>query len=198
VISTISKKEYDHNALTQIFNDWKLVNSTVNLSNNLNLTNNDLQILSNEMLDENKAILPELAEIPITDYNLFLLQDHVSKYGVLGYLKRQKIEFGEYIVILLESQGIELGRFDWLSSKIYFGRILKLFPSRIIKYLIFHELLHTLGYNHGYEFKSIMAQYPNNQSIEIFLYDFVKYLTTNYIVKFKENYYFRIKKPIPS
>ncbi|KKM67669.1 hypothetical protein LCGC14_1468840, partial [marine sediment metagenome] len=73
--STISKKEYDHNALTQIFNDWKFGNSTVNLSNNLNLTNNDLQILSNEMLDENKVILPELAEIPITDYNLFLLQD---------------------------------------------------------------------------------------------------------------------------
>ena len=146
------------------------------------------------MLDENKEILPELAEIPITDYNVFLLQDHVSKYGVLGYLKRQKIVFGEYIVILLENQGIELGRFDLLSSKIYFGRIIKLFPFPIIKYLIFHELLHILDYDHGYEFDSMMARYPNKQSIKSYLYDFVKCLTTHYMVKFKENYYFRIKK----
>ncbi|KKL79697.1 hypothetical protein LCGC14_2012210 [marine sediment metagenome] len=159
---TISKKDYEHEVLLKIFNDWKFCNTSIELSNNLDMTNTELQRLQCEMLNENKAIIPNITQIPITDYNVFKLADSVSKYGVLHFLGQQKIEFAHYIVIIDENEGIELGRFDMLSNKIFMGKIIKLFPFQIIKYIIFHELLHVLDFNHGKMFDSIMARYPNS------------------------------------
>ncbi|HEC37428.1 hypothetical protein LCGC14_1306140 [marine sediment metagenome] len=191
---TISKKDYGYEVLLRIFNDWKLCNTSIELSNNLHMTNSELQLLQYEMLNENKAITPNMAQIPITDYNVFLLTDSVSKYGVLNFLKQKKMEFAHYIVVIDENEGIEVGRFDMLSNKIFMGKIIKLFPFPIIKYLIFHELLHVLGLNHGRIFDSIIARFPNKYNIELYLIDFVKHYKTHYIVKFKQKYYFGIRK----
>ncbi len=191
---TISKKAYEYEVLLKIFNDWKFCNTSVELSNNLDMTNTELQLLQCEMLNENKAIIPNITQIPITDYNVFKLADSVSKYGVLNFLGQQKVEFAHYIVIIDENEGIELGRFDMLSNKISMGKIIKLFPFPIIKYIIFHELLHILDFNHGRMFDSIMARYPNKHNIELYLIDFIIHYKTHYIVKFKQKYYFRIKK----
>ncbi|KKM97669.1 hypothetical protein LCGC14_1165780 [marine sediment metagenome] len=124
-----------------------------------------------------------MAQIPITAYNISLLIDSVSKYGVLNFLKQKKIEFAHYIVIIDENEGIEVGRFDMWSNKILIGKIIKLFPFPIIKYIIFHELLHVLDFNHGRTFDSIMDRYPNKNKIELYLIDFVKHYKKHYTRK---------------
>ncbi|KKM97668.1 hypothetical protein LCGC14_1165770 [marine sediment metagenome] len=51
----ISKKDYEYEVLLKTFNDWKLCNTPIELSNNLDMTNSELQLLQCEMLNENKT-----------------------------------------------------------------------------------------------------------------------------------------------
>jgi len=153
--------------LLGVYNNYNLENPPFKLCDNFNLTNNDLEQLKYEVLNENKQIIPEPSEIPISLYNIgSFLNECKDKNDISKELKRIKIEFGPDLVIMSENEGIEIGRYDMLSNVIRIWRIAQLLPFSVIKYIIFHELMHVL----------ILNQYPKRLEIEQYLGVFQKYL----------------------
>ena len=192
--STLFEKSYEQDVLLGIFNSWTSNNTFITLCNNLDMNNNDLQQLKHESINENEAIIPDKSYIPISLYNFEIHQEQIRKDDILRKLKMQKIRFAYYLILIEENEDIELGRYDILSNRIDVGRIIKLFPYPVIKYIIFHELMHILIFNHKKAFCTISNQYPKKIEIEKYLNDFIKYLKEYYLVKYNHNYYVRIKK----
>ncbi len=192
--SALLKKSYEQDVLLGIFNSWTSNNTSITLCNNLDLNNNDLQQLKHEVINENEASIPDKSYIPISLYNFEIHQEQTRKDDILRKLKMQKIRFANYLILIEENEDIELGRYDILSNRIDVGRIIKLFPYPVIKYIIFHELLHILIFDHNKTFYTIISQYPKKLEIEKYLNDFIKHLKDYYLVKYNHHYYVRIKK----
>ena len=57
--------------LLGVYNNYNLENPPFKLYDNLNMTNNDLEQLKYEVLNENKHIIPEQSKIPIS-FDFFL------------------------------------------------------------------------------------------------------------------------------
>jgi len=183
--------------LLGVYNNYNLENPPFKLCDNLNLTNNDLEQLIYEVLNENKQIIPEPSKIPISQYNIgSFLNECKDKNDISRELEKIKIEFGPDLVIMSENEGIEIGRYDMLSNVIRIWRIAQLLPISVIKYIIFHELMHVLIFAHNEPFYTILNQYPKRLEIEQYLVVFQRYLKRQHIIKYKENYYFQIEKDL--
>ena len=183
--------------LLGVYNNYNLENPSFKLCDNFNLTNNDLEQLKYEALNENKQIIPKPSKIPVSLYNIgSFLNKCEDKDDMVEELKKVKIEFGPDLAIISENEGIEIGRYDMLSNVIRIWEIAQLLPFSVIKYIIFHELMHVLIFDHNTPFYTILNQYPKKLEIEQYLGVIQKYLKRHHIIKYKENYYFRIKKEL--
>lgn len=56
--------------------------------------------------------------------------------------------------------------------------------------------MHVLIFDHNEPFYKLLNQYPKRLEIEQYLGVFQKYLKGQHIIKYKENYYFRIRKEL--
>ncbi|KKM28465.1 hypothetical protein LCGC14_1566400 [marine sediment metagenome] len=180
---------FETEILTGIYNTWELNNTPINIYNNFSLNDIDLERLKHDIINEYDLIIPNRSEIPISDYNFHLN----NKDDILGVLKESKIRFNGFL-IFSERGGIELGRYDRYFNRIFLGRIIKLFPYPIIKYVLFHELMHILIFDHKQAFCSIINRFPRKLEIEKYLIDFWKCLRKFYLVKQNQQIYFSIKK----
>jgi hypothetical protein len=175
--------------LTGVYNTWEFYNNSIVLYNNFNLSDIDLEQLKCDVLNECHAIIPTRSEIPFSPHNLHL----TCKNDILKTLKTIRIGFGNYF-LLMEGDGIELGRCDLIFRTIYLGNIVKLTPRPVIKFIIFHELLHLLIWDHSNAFYSILNKYPRKQEIDKYLHEFLVCLKRFYLVKQDHHLFFSIRK----
>ncbi len=160
--------------------------------------NENVLVYPNEL----KLVLEELSII--SDYNTkkqTIATEIQEKFSELrskpiSHPTENTIKLKINLVIMSENEGIEIGRYDMLSNVIRIWRIARLLPISVIKYIIFHELMHVLIFDHNEPFYTILNQYPKRLEIERYFGVFQKYLKRQHIIKHKENYYFRIKKEL--
>jgi len=105
----------------------------------------------------------------IIEYNTF---HQKKKY--LKFIHRSESEFESIVLNLLiegsRKMGVKFGeiKFKYLKSrwgscslkgKITINLYLRLFPYRLIEYVVYHELAHLKHHNHGKEFKNFLSKF---------------------------------------